>query len=119
MPDEFDRDDIPQRLPADSNVWTDGSLVLGKVSGVSSVGSGMYAEMRPVRNVTVMQGLLFGSWTSPDSSESGIFGLGGLSLQYRPWMQFIWVWIILTLSSMLVPCWMVLRRCGCSGAEND
>ena len=45
MPHEFDRDGMAQRMTASPNVWTDGSLVLDKVPGVSSVGSGMYARV--------------------------------------------------------------------------
>ena len=33
------------RLPPDPQVWTDGSLVLDKVSGASSAGSGVYARL--------------------------------------------------------------------------
>ena len=45
MPHEFDRDGIVQRTTVSPNVWTDGGLVLDKVSGASSVGSGMYARV--------------------------------------------------------------------------
>ena len=45
VPDECDRTDIAQRLPAITNVWTDGSFVLDKVSGASSAGSGMCAHV--------------------------------------------------------------------------
>ena len=41
VPGEFDRNDVARRLPANPNVWTDGSLVLDEVSGASSTGSGM------------------------------------------------------------------------------
>ena len=45
MPHEFDADDVAQLLPTDPHVWTDGSLVLDKVSGASSSGSGFYAHL--------------------------------------------------------------------------
>ena len=45
MPDEFNRDGVAHRFPANPNVWTDGSLVLDKVSGASSAGSGMYTHV--------------------------------------------------------------------------
>ena len=40
-----DREDVARRLPAHPNVWTDGSFVLGRVSGASSAGSGMYGHV--------------------------------------------------------------------------
>ena len=40
LPNEFDADDAALRLHDNPNVWTDGSLVLDKVSGASSSGSG-------------------------------------------------------------------------------
>ena len=43
--DEFDAGAVALRVPDDPNVWTDGSLVLGKVSGASSSGSGFYAHL--------------------------------------------------------------------------
>ena len=36
MPDEFDRDDVSRRSPANPNVWTHGGLISDKVSGASS-----------------------------------------------------------------------------------
>ena len=45
LPDGFDADDVALRLPDNSHVWTDGSLVLDKVSGASSSGSGFDAHL--------------------------------------------------------------------------
>ena len=33
------------RVPANPNIWSDGSVVLDKESGASSRGSGMYAHV--------------------------------------------------------------------------
>ena len=39
----FDADDIALQSCEHPNVWTDGSLVLDEVSGVSSSGSGFFS----------------------------------------------------------------------------
>ena len=43
-PLDFDHDDAAASLTDHPNVWTDGSLVLDQVSGVSSSGSGFFAQ---------------------------------------------------------------------------
>ena len=45
VPDEFDKDGAVRRMPDNPNVWSDGSLVLDKVSGASSAQSSMYAHV--------------------------------------------------------------------------
>ena len=40
LPDEYDEVEAASLLPASPNVWTDGSLVLDRVTGVSSSGAG-------------------------------------------------------------------------------
>ena len=45
MPDEFDAVDVAQCLPADPDVWTDGSLFFDEVSCASSSGSVFYAHL--------------------------------------------------------------------------
>ena len=42
--DEFDEAEAVSSLPDHPNVWTDGSLVLDRVTGVSSSGSGFFAH---------------------------------------------------------------------------
>ena len=42
--DDFDHDMAVSSLPDHSNVWSDGSLVLAKVTGVSSSGAGFFAH---------------------------------------------------------------------------
>ena len=44
LPDEFDHDSAASSLPDHPDVWTDGSLVLDHLTGVSSSGSGFYAH---------------------------------------------------------------------------
>ena len=43
LPDEFDAVEAASLLPDHPNVWTDGSLVLDRVTGVSSSGAGFFA----------------------------------------------------------------------------
>ena len=45
MPEEFDMSGAARCMPANPNVWTDGRLVVGRVSGASSAGFGMYAHV--------------------------------------------------------------------------
>ena len=42
--DEFDHDVAVSSLPDHPDVWTDGSLVLDRLTGVSSAGSGIFAH---------------------------------------------------------------------------
>ena len=42
--DEFDHDRAASSLPDHPDVWTDGSLVLDKVAGISSSGAGFFAD---------------------------------------------------------------------------
>ena len=41
-----DWDVAASRLPANPDVWTDGSLILDEISGAASAGSGVYARLR-------------------------------------------------------------------------
>ena len=43
--DEFHKDGVARRLPGNPSMWSDGSLVLEKVSGASFSGSGVYAHV--------------------------------------------------------------------------
>ena len=45
LPGDFDAADAALRLIDNPYVWTDGSLVLDEVSGVSSSGSGFYSHL--------------------------------------------------------------------------
>ena len=44
LPDVFDHDRAASSLPEHPDVWTDGSLVLDRLTGVSSTGSGLFAH---------------------------------------------------------------------------
>ena len=44
LPDDFDHDDAAASLTDHPDVWTDGSLVLDRLTGVSSSGSGFFAH---------------------------------------------------------------------------
>ena len=43
-PDEYDRVEVASLVPDHPNVWSDGSLVLDQVTGVSSSGAGFFAH---------------------------------------------------------------------------
>ena len=43
-PDEYDRVAVASLVPDHPNVWSDGGLVLDKVTGVSSPGAGFFAH---------------------------------------------------------------------------
>ena len=44
LSDEFDHDSATSSLPDHPDVWTDGSLVLDHLTGVSSSGSGFFCS---------------------------------------------------------------------------
>ena len=44
LPDAFDADEVSARVPDAPKVWSDGSLVLDSVTGVSAAGDGMFAH---------------------------------------------------------------------------
>ena len=46
-PDEFDEVEAASWIPDHPNVWTDGSLALDQVAGVSSSGAGFFARQSP------------------------------------------------------------------------
>ena len=98
MPNDIDTDGIAQRVPANPDVWTDGSLVLDKVSGASSAVSCMYANVSchawrhrlsgHLDEIGPVQGSGVGSFRSfLERRERS-------SLHCKPWMQFMWVWMI-------------------------
>ena len=44
LPDGFDAVEAASRVPDAPDVWTDGSLVLDQVTGISSSGAGFHAH---------------------------------------------------------------------------
>ena len=44
LPDGFDADEVAARMPDAPEVWSDGSLVLDSVTGVSAAGAGLFAH---------------------------------------------------------------------------
>ena len=44
LPDDFDAHVVSTRMPDAPEVWSDGSLVLDLVTGVSAIGAGMFAH---------------------------------------------------------------------------
>ena len=44
LPDGFDADQAAARMPDASQVWSDGSLVLDSVTGVSAAGAGLFTR---------------------------------------------------------------------------
>ena len=79
--DEFDEAGAASSMPDHPNVWTDGSLALDQVTGVSSSGAGFFARQSEdcwSGVMLIMFGLMvkvqscrgFCSWASPVCSES-------------------------------------------------
>ena len=80
-PLDFDAVEAASLLPDHPNIWTDGSLVLDRVTGVSSAGAGFFAHQPascldhrcwghvdpvcPVGNVQCCQGFFCCSWAFP------------------------------------------------------
>ena len=44
LPDDFDADEVSARMPDSPKVWSDGSMMLDSVTGVSAAGAGMFAH---------------------------------------------------------------------------
>ena len=44
LPDGFDAEEVSARMPESPEVWSDGSLVLDSVTGVSAAGAGLFAH---------------------------------------------------------------------------
>ena len=44
LPDGFDTDEVSARMPDSSKIWSDGSMVLDSVTGVSAACAGMFAH---------------------------------------------------------------------------
>ena len=44
LPDDYDRDRVASLVPDQPNVWSDGYLVLDRVTGISSSGAGFFAH---------------------------------------------------------------------------
>ena len=83
LPDSFDADEVSARMPDAPKVWSDGSLILDSVTGVSAAGAGMFAHQ----------------------SEWGSFLLFSLLI------LFMWELTILVLFGMLGACWMIAFCC--------
>ena len=44
LPDGFDADEVSARMPDSPDIWSDGSMVLDSVTGISAAGAGMFAQ---------------------------------------------------------------------------
>ena len=44
LPNGFDADEVSARMPDSPKIWSDGSMVLDSVTGVSAAGAGMFAH---------------------------------------------------------------------------
>ena len=80
LSDDFDHDMAPSSLSDHPDVWTDGSLVLDQLTGVSSSGSGFFArqagwlwrhrrlghvdDVRVLPDPACCKGFLLRSWAS-------------------------------------------------------
>ena len=77
-PDDYDGVRVASLVPDQPNVWSDGSVVLDRVTGISSSGAGFFAHQSDtlrgnrrwghvdqVRPGSILQGFLLCSWASP------------------------------------------------------
>ena len=117
-PDGYDPVAVSGIVPDYPNVWTDGSLVLDKVAGISSSGAGFFAD----HAASFWDARSWGQVdlhpvdSFPSCRVSALFlGLyslfrelkcGELFWLYSLLVLFIWVWTILVLFVMLVVCLM-------------
>ena len=105
--EDFDAEGAAGRLPANPNIWSDGSLLLDKVSGASSAGSGMYAHLlasawgrrkwesisNSYKLLSVLDLSLVGAsaqFMVPCRKCSGL-SCGGISWHFRHWMLYMLV----------------------------
>ena len=110
LSDEFDRDSAASSLPDHPDVWTDGSLVLDHLTGVSSSGSGLLISGGVVGGVILMVFVLILVERAVEVFVlfPGHFNLfrelkcGVLFWPCRPLVLFTLVLIILVLFGMLV-----------------
>ena len=78
LPDGFDAGEVSARMPDAPKVWSDGSLVLDSVAGVSAAGAGMFAhkselcwsDRRWVMLIAFSPMMFLIPWTFADCSES-------------------------------------------------
>ena len=119
-PFDFDAVEASSLLPDHPNVWTDGSLVLDQVTGVSSAGAGFFAHqpascwdhrcwghVDSLDLVGNVQCCRFFSLFLDLSSLFNVLNYGVLFLLYSPLVLSILVLIIWVLFVMLVGCLMV------------
>ena len=120
-PDEYDQVAVASLVPDHPNVWSDGSLVLDKVTGISSSGAGFFADSLSlfgmidgwVRLILSALGVMF-SPVEVSVLFQGLFSLSeGLRCGESSWLcsllvLFSWVLTISVLFVMLGVCLMVL-----------
>ena len=90
MPEDVDEEGVARRMPANSNVWTDGSLVLDNVPGASSAGH----MVQPTHGAGKDSCGSFCSVPGPRQTVERA-ELWWLFLLVKHWMRFMLVWIIL------------------------
>ena len=122
-PDGYDQVANSSLVPVHPNVWSGGSIVLDKVTGISSSGAGFFADQSgDLFGIIVAVGsrfILSALWVMFSPVEvsvlfQGLFSLSrGLKCGESFWLYsllvlFIWVLTILVLFVMLVVCLMVI-----------
>ena len=120
QPDGFDADEVSARMPDSPKVWSDGSVVLDSVTGVSVAGAGMFAHqsefcwrVRRWGHVDRVQSVgvdhsyrAFVSVPGPLQTVQRA-ELWGSFLLFGLLMLFTLVLTILVLFGMLDVCWMI------------
>ena len=120
LPDGFDADEVSARMPDAAKVWSDGSLVLASVTGVSAAGAGMFAHQSElcwsvaggvmlIAFSPIMWLILVGFLSVPGPLQTVQRAeLWGSFLLFSLLMLFMWELTILVLFGVLGACWMIV-----------
>ena len=120
LPEGFDADEVSARMPDSPEVWSDGSMVLDSVTGVSAAGAGMFAHqsefcwggrrwghVEHVHSVGVAQSCWALSLFLVHCRLFRGLSYGGSFLLFNLLMLFMLELIILVLFGMLDDCLMI------------
>ena len=120
LPDGFVADEVSARMPDAPKVWSDGSLVLDSVTGVSAAGAGMFARQSELCWSDRRWGHVDRVQSDGVAHSCRVLCLSldlcktvqraelwELFLLFSLPMPFMWGLTILVLFGMLGACWMI------------